>query len=177
MNIKDMKKNYLFQLIEELDDDMTDYAFSLLMNCIDSNRKIRKVVDMSEPDFKSKCIEDIISSVEKDSFGCRGLSASSYAEKLVKPLFEKEGISYDGWEISEIPMVDRTGGYQIAVVICLTNNIIKKAFSIYYSIDGEAIFYDVVDQNSNSCCFSEEQGNIVYLDTMQEALTHRFSNY
>ena len=57
----------------------------------------------------NKIIEEIISAVEnQESPECLGIDGAPYAEQLVKAQFEKEGVSYEGWEVDQIPMVSRS---------------------------------------------------------------------
>ena len=124
----------------------------------------------------NKIIEEIINAVENQkSPECFGIDGAPYAEPLVKAQFEKEGVSYEGWEVDQIPMVSRMGDYHVAVVVCVANYELRKTFDLLFMIDGEFVGCTAYFHAPNKIVLGENER--ADLDSIREAIEHEFSNY
>lgn len=68
---------------------------------------------------------------------CHGLQAADAAEAIAKHYFTEENIPFDGWIVREIPLVDNSGKYPVAVVICVTNETEEKEIALNITRDGK----------------------------------------
>jgi hypothetical protein len=92
-------------------------------------------------------IRSIIDSVNYDT-NCKGLQAKETATELIKILFASENISFEGWKVVEIPLVDDSGKYPVAVVVCIYNADKKIELSINLTADG--IIFDVGEDDTTA---------------------------
>ena len=124
----------------------------------------------------NKIIEEIINAVEsQESPNCFGEAGAPYAEQLVKAQFEKEGVPYDGWEVDQIPMVSRKGGYNVAVVVYVANYELRKTFALNFMIDGEFVGTTALFHDPEKIILGDDDR--ADLDGIREAIEHDFSNY
>ena len=73
------------------------------------------------------------------SNNCHGLQAVESAEKIASHYFQMENISYNNWHVREIPLVDNSGKYPVAVVLCVNNKIQRKEIELDLTRDGKII--------------------------------------
>ena len=109
-------------------------------------------------------IDNILGKTNYDA-SCRGTQAMGDADALVKHHFEKEGLSYTGWHITEIPVADASGKYPIAVVCCLINSNKRKSISVNFDRNG-----NIFDVNPDELC-------TISLPNIKEAIEHTASKY
>ena len=100
-----------------------------------------------------------------NSYDCRGRQYFESATAIVKDHFAKENISFDGWTVSEVPMIDDSGKYPVAIVICLINSAKKIGISLNIGRDGN--LYDV---NPDELCEIE-------MSSIAEAINHPSAKY
>jgi len=106
-----------------------------------------------------KYIDTIINQTNYD-LNCHGLQTKDSAEALIHYYFTKENISSLGWKVREIPLVDDSGEYPIAVVVLVNNNQEQKEISLNFTCNGE-LFSVNPDQPAE-----------IELNTIAEAITH-----
>ena len=124
----------------------------------------------------NKIIEELINAVEnQESPECLGIDGAPYAEQLVKAQFEKEGVSYEGWEIDQIPMVNKKGGYNVAVVVYVANYELRKTFALNFMIDGEFVGTTAYFHDPDKMILGDNER--ADLDSIREAIDHEFSDY
>jgi len=71
------------------------------------------------------------------AYDCRGLAQADNAGAIARHCFEQEGISFDGWKVSEIPVVDNSGEYPVAIVVCLVNPDRHLGISLNFTAEGK----------------------------------------
>lgn len=106
-----------------------------------------------------------ILSHQYSAFDCRGLAQKEAAEIIVKHYFEQEGISFDGWKVSEIPLVDNSGEYPVAIVICIVNP--ERRIGIALNITSDGSLFD---------CNPDDMAEIE-VSTILEAINHPTAVY
>jgi len=112
-----------------------------------------------------KHIDNIIN---KTNFrqNCHGLQAVESANQIASHYFQIENIPFENWFIREIPLVDDSGKYPVAVVICINNKIQKKEIELDLTRDGKLF----------SVCPNGEYVQIEF-KTITEAINHPMANY
>ena len=96
---------------------------------------------------------------------CRGLEGAPAIETLVSKAFAADGITFDGWKISEIPVADNSGNYPVAVVVCVCNPALRRGISVNFTADGA--LYDVTPDELAQ----------IRLSSIAEAISHPDSIY
>lgn len=99
------------------------------------------------------------------AYDCRGLAQTDNAEQIVKHYFEQEGISFDGWKVSEIPLVDNSGQYPVALAICIVKPVERIGISLNFTPTG-----GLYDCNPDECCD-------ITTATILEAVNHPSAKY
>jgi len=110
-------------------------------------------------------IDNIINQTNYSN-NCHGLQAVESAEKIASHYFQMENISYANWFVREIPLVDNSGKYPVAVVILVNNKIQRKEIELDLTRDGKLF----------QVCPNGEYVEIE-LKTISEAINHPNSNY
>lgn len=108
-------------------------------------------------------IRDIISKVYNGN-SCRGLEGAAIATKVVADLFRDEGLDFNNWYVSEIPVADDSGKYPTAVAICIVNNVMHIGIEICVSAD--RLF----------CCACPGDSDIE-LDSIYKAINHSLARF
>lgn len=99
------------------------------------------------------------------AYDCRGLAQAESAEVLVRHYFEQENISFDGWKVSEIPLVDNSGKWPVAIVVCIVNPVERIGISLNFTVEGSLF-------NCNPDEYAE-----IEIDTIKETINHPTAKY
>jgi len=109
-------------------------------------------------------IDDIINRTNY-AVSCHGLQAKDAAEEIAKYYFKKEDISFENWFIREIPLVDDSGEYPVAIALIINNKVNQLDITLNIMRDG----------NLHSVCpdkFAE-----IFVNTIKEAINHPTAKY
>lgn len=96
---------------------------------------------------------------------CHGLQAKEAATKIAKHYFKRENLSFNNWIVREIPLIDKSGKYPVAIVLCVNNKKEEKEISLNLTING-----DLFSVNPDELCQID-------LNTIKEAINHPTAKY
>lgn len=111
-----------------------------------------------------KYVDEIINRTNY-SASCDGLQAADAATSIAKHYFEDEGLSFDGWRVREIPVVDDSGKYPVAIALCVDNQEQQREITLNITRDGDLY----------SVCPDETA--IIELASIRKAIEHPTSKY
>lgn len=83
-----------------------------------------------------KYVDEIINRTNY-SASCDGLQAADAATSIANHYFEDEGLSFDGWRVREIPVVDDSGKYPVAIALRVDNQEQQREISLNITRNGE----------------------------------------
>lgn len=109
-------------------------------------------------------VDDIVNYTNY-AVNCHGLQSVDSATEIAKHYFEAEGLSFDGWRVREIPLVDNSGKYPVAVVLCVNN----KAKKIEISLN--------LTRNGDLFSVNPDEAAEIELTTIKEAIEHPTAKY
>lgn len=100
---------------------------------------------------------------ESGNVSCRGLNdeCKALAKAIAKSAFENESISFDDWNVCEIPLCEKS-----QMVICLYNETTKQAIDLVFDENVNVIQIETTNQDS------EWFGDPIIHETIQAALSH-----
>ena len=81
-------------------------------------------------------VDDIINRTNY-AVNCHGLQAEDAALEIAEHYFKKENISFENWTIREIPLVDESGEYPVAICLCINNKVKKLEITLNVMRNGE----------------------------------------
>lgn len=83
-----------------------------------------------------KYIDNIINQTNY-KMDCHGLQSKDDSEIIAKHYFERENLSFRDWFVREIPLVDNSRKYPIAICLCVNNPKEKKEITLNLTRDGK----------------------------------------
>jgi hypothetical protein len=99
------------------------------------------------------------------TINCHGLQAGDAAIEIAKHYFAKESIPFENWTIREIPLVDDSGEYPVAICLCVNNEVKKLEITLNIMHDGKL----------HSICPDELAE--IYKTTIKDAINHPTAKY
>jgi hypothetical protein len=111
-----------------------------------------------------QCVDDIINRTNY-AVSCHGLQAKDAAIEIAKHYFVKEDISFENWAIREIPLVDNSGEYPVAIALIINNQVKKLEITLNIMRDG----------NLHSVCPDELAE--IFVNTIKDAINHPTAKY
>lgn len=108
---------------------------------------------------------DNIINLTNYSENCHGLQALPFAEVIAEHYFQSENLSFENWQVREIPLVDDSDKYPVAIVVIINNQKIKKEITLNLTRNGK--LFDVNPDPYAEIC----------VNTIKEAIEHESSNY
>lgn len=111
-----------------------------------------------------KYVDTIINQTNYET-NCHGLHANDSAETLAQYCFAKENIPFVGWKVREIPLIDNSEKYPVAIVLCINNEQEQKEISLNFTRNGK-LFSVNPDELAE-----------IELNTIAEAIIHPKAKY
>jgi len=110
----------------------------------------------------------IDSIINKTNFrqNCHGLQSIDSAIQIASHYFQIENIPFENWFIREIPLIDDSGKYPVAVVLCINNKILKKEIELDLTRDGKLF-----------SVYPNDEYVQVEFKTILEAINHPMADY